>query len=62
MITFYHKYINFSEFDPTQGPNVDAALSVSPTQAKVEPRKSTITGRKPASAKKTVSILKYSDK
>ncbi|XP_014664191.1 PREDICTED: ADP-ribosylation factor GTPase-activating protein 2-like [Priapulus caudatus] len=37
--------------NPTEGPSVQAALSISPTQAlaKAEPRKSTIGARKPAS-------------
>ena len=46
-----------AEEDLTGAPSVDAALSMSPTEAvKVaEPRKSTIGARKPASAKKGVS-------
>jgi len=43
--------------EPTEGPNVEAALSMSPTQAQqlAEPRKSTIGSRKPAASKKGVS-------
>ncbi|XP_072015617.1 ADP-ribosylation factor GTPase-activating protein 2-like isoform X2 [Amphiura filiformis] len=46
--------------DPTKGPNVEAALSISPTQAlsKPEPRKSTIGQRKPQSAKKGLGTRK----
>ena len=45
------------EEDDGQGPSVEAALSMSPTEAQKiqEPRKTTIGGRKPASAKKGVS-------
>ena len=43
--------------DPTKGPSVEAALSISPTQALSKPtaRKPTIGQRKPQSAKKGVS-------
>ena len=42
--------------DDIEGPNVDAALSVSPTEAvlNAEPRKPTIGGRKPTNTKKAV--------
>ncbi|XP_021355373.1 ADP-ribosylation factor GTPase-activating protein 2-like isoform X2 [Mizuhopecten yessoensis] len=42
------------EIDPTEGPSVEAALSVSPTQAAAhaEPRKSIIGAKKPAGARK----------
>ena len=45
--------------DPSEGPNVEAALSVSPTQAAQiqEPRKATIGGRKPAAKKGVSSIV-----
>ena len=45
------------DFDPSEGPSVEAALSMSPTEAQrtQEPRKTTIGVRKPASAKKGVS-------
>ncbi|XP_063971176.1 ADP-ribosylation factor GTPase-activating protein 2-like isoform X1 [Lytechinus pictus] len=39
-------------------PNVEAALSTSPSQVKVEPRKPTIGQRKPASAKKGLGVRK----
>ena len=46
-----------TEEDLTKGPNVEAALSISPTQALSKPqtRKPTIGQRKPQSAKKGVS-------
>lgn len=49
--------IIFTEDNFDGAPNVEAALSISPTQAlaKQTPRKSTIGQRKPQSAKKGVS-------
>ncbi|KAK2141663.1 hypothetical protein LSH36_1059g01048 [Paralvinella palmiformis] len=46
--------------EPTEGPNVEAALSMSPTQAQqlAEPRKSTIGSRKPAASKKGLGTRK----
>ncbi|XP_071112525.1 ADP-ribosylation factor GTPase-activating protein 2-like isoform X2 [Haliotis cracherodii] len=43
-----------AEIDPNEGPNVEAALSMSPTQAAAiaEPRKAIIGGKKSAAAKK----------
>jgi len=49
------------DLPPSEGPNVDAALSVSPTLAiqMAEPRKATIGGRKATPAKKGVHISYY---
>eukprot|EP00057_Strongylocentrotus_purpuratus_P034706 XP_796251.4 PREDICTED: ADP-ribosylation factor GTPase-activating protein 2 [Strongylocentrotus purpuratus] len=44
--------------EPAGAPNVEAALSTSPSQVKVEPRKPTIGQRKPASAKKGLGVKK----
>ncbi|XP_072165444.1 ADP-ribosylation factor GTPase-activating protein 2-like [Diadema setosum] len=44
--------------EPVGAPSVEEALSVSPTQAKIEPRKPTIGQRKPTSAKKGLGAKK----
>lgn len=50
-----------ADLPPSEGPNVDAALSISPTLAiqMAEPRKATIGGRKTTTAKKGVQYSSY---
>ena len=51
-------YVLDEPLDPSVGPSVEAALSMSPTQAlmQAEPRKATIGSRKAGAAKKGVCI------
>lgn len=54
---FYFIFIFLLCIDPNEGPSVEAALSISPTQVQNEPRKSILGSKRPGAAKKGVSYL-----